>query len=46
MRKVSTLKSVIDIVVKAENFFFVPRVEPSSISPTTFTNSGLHGDLL
>ena len=26
--------------------YFVPRVEPSSISPTTFTNSDLYGDLL
>ena len=26
--------------------YFVPRVEPSSISPTTLTNRGLYGDLL
>ena len=26
--------------------YFVPRVEPSSISPTTFTKSGLYGDFL
>ena len=31
---------------KGCELYFVPRVKPSSILPTTFTNSGLYGDLL
>ena len=31
---------------KGRELYFVPRVETSSISPTTFTNSGLYEDLL
>ena len=31
---------------KGCKLYFFPRVEPSLISPTTFTNSGLYGDLL
>ena len=31
---------------KGCELYFVPTVEPLSISPTTFTNSGLYGDLL
>ena len=44
--KVSTLKSVIDIVVKGCELYFVPRVEPSSISPITFTKRDFYRDLL
>ena len=31
---------------KGCELYFVQRVEPSSISPTTFTHSGLYKDLL
>ena len=31
---------------KGCELYFVPRVEPLSISLTTLTNSGLYGDLL
>ena len=31
---------------KGCELYFVQRVEPSSISPTTFTNSGLYRNLL
>ena len=46
MRKDINLKERHRHSGKGCELYFVPRVEPSSISPTTLTNSGLYGDLL
>ena len=46
MRKGINLKARHRPSGKGSEFYFVSKVEPSSISPTTLTNSGLYGDLL
>ena len=46
MRKGVNLKEHHRHSGKGRELYFVPRIEPSSISPTTLTNSGLYGDLL
>ena len=45
MRKGINLKERHRHSGKGCELYFVPRVEPSSISPTTLTTSGLYGDL-
>ena len=46
MRKGINLKKRHRHSGKGGELYFVPRAEPSSISPTTSTSSGLDGDLL
>ena len=46
MRKGITLKKRHRHSGKSCKLYFVPRVEPSPISPTTFTNRDLYGNLL
>ena len=45
MRKGINLKERHRHSGKGCELYFFPRVEPSSISPTTLTTSGLYGDL-
>ena len=46
MRKAVNLKEHHRHSGKSRELYFVAMVEPSSIWPTTFTNSGLYRDLL